>query len=421
MQYNIVIVGAGYAGILTAKKLEKKLRKNTEVNIKIIDKNPFHTMLTELHEVAANRVDEDSIKLSLNKVFAGRNVQVILDNIQDIDFENKTVNGLQEKYQYDYLVMAAGSRPTFFGVPGAEEFSYKLWSFNDAVVLRDHIRDCFRKAECETYDEERRKLLTFFVAGAGFTGTEMVGELAEYVPILCQEHEIDPSLVSINVADTLPCVVPTLTAKLSAKIEKRLRKCGVNLYLQSSVVKVGEDYIELSRNGEQLHIDTKTVIWATGTQSADITQKAAETLPSACRCRLQTDKHLRSTADENIFVVGDNILFVPEGEEMPVPQIVENCEQSADVAAHNIIQAITGKGELLEYNPKFHGIMVSVGGRYGSALVGTASHKFSLPSFLAMFAKHFINIIYFVQVLGWMLSCRSTSGRETGSTTTLQW
>ena len=81
MEKKIVIVGAGYSGIFTAKKLEKKFRKNSDVSITIIDKNPYHTMLTELHEVAANRVDEESIKISLNKVFAGRKVNVVLDSV----------------------------------------------------------------------------------------------------------------------------------------------------------------------------------------------------------------------------------------------------------------------------------------------------------------------------------------------------
>ena len=93
MGKKIVIVGAGYAGILTAKKLAKKFKKQKDISITIIDKNPFHTMLTELHEVAANRVDEDSIKISLSRVFAGRNVDVKLDTINSIDFEKKNVIG----------------------------------------------------------------------------------------------------------------------------------------------------------------------------------------------------------------------------------------------------------------------------------------------------------------------------------------
>ena len=88
---NIVMIGAGYAGVLTAKKLAKRFKKNDEVSITIIDKNPFHTMLTELHEVAAGRVDEDSIKISLKKVFAGRKVNVVLDTVETVDYQNKKV------------------------------------------------------------------------------------------------------------------------------------------------------------------------------------------------------------------------------------------------------------------------------------------------------------------------------------------
>lgn len=401
MKKEILIIGAGYSGILTAKKLAKRFKKDENVVITIVDKNPFHTMLTELHEVAANRVDEDSIRLSLKRIFAGRKVNVRLDNIQDIDYENKLAKGKNDSYKYDILVMAAGSRPTYFGVPGAEEYSYKLWSYDDAVILRDHIHDCFSKASRETDNDIKRKLLSFFIVGAGFTGTEMAGELAEYVPVLCEKFEIDRDIVSINIADILPRVIPTLTERLSAKVEKRLIKMGVGIFLNSNVVNIGSDYIELKKDDTVRRVDSHTVIWAAGTESSQITTESAKELPSAGRCRLQTDKYLRSLGNKDVFVVGDNLCYTPEGESEPVPQVVENCEQSADIAAHNIVCTVTGKGEMEEYRPKFHGIMVSVGGRYGTALVGTAKHKFSLPSFLAMLSKHFINIIYFIQVLGW--------------------
>lgn len=146
---KVVIVGAGYAGILTAKKLAKSLKKRGEAHITIIDKNPFHTMLTELHEVAAGRVDEDSIKIGLDKVFAGRKVEVRLDTVTELDFKAKIVRGKEASYEYDYLVIASGSRPAFYGVPGVEEHSFKLWSYEDAVILKDRILEMFRKAAVE--------------------------------------------------------------------------------------------------------------------------------------------------------------------------------------------------------------------------------------------------------------------------------
>jgi NADH:ubiquinone reductase (H+-translocating) len=401
MEKRIVIVGAGYAGILTAKKLAKKFKKHEGISITIIDKNPFHTMLTELHEVAANRVDEDSIKINLKKVFAGRKVDVKLDTVTSIDYDKKTVIGNQSTYEYDILVMSAGSKPTFYGVPGAEEFSHKLWSYDDAVKLREHIHNMFRKASCEPNAENRKKILTFYVVGAGFTGVEMVGELAEYVPILCDKFNIDREEVTMFNVDGLSRPIPNLPEKLSNKVTKRLEKMGVQLLLNTTVSAIGTDFIELKKDNKVEHYDAATVIWAAGIQSADITQASGDKLELNRGGRIQVDSYLRSTKDENVYVVGDNMYYIAEGEERPVPQMVENAEQSAHTAAHNIFCGVTGKGEMEEYKPSFHGVMVCIGGRYGVAHVGLPNHMFSLPSFLAMFAKHFINIVYFVQVLGW--------------------
>lgn len=398
---NIIVLGAGYAGVLTAKKLAKRLSKNEEIKISIIDKNSYHTMLTELHEVAANRVDEESIRISLKKIFAGRNVDVVLDNISKIDFENKNLVGEENNYSYDYLVLAAGSKPTYFGTKGAEEYAYKLWSYEDAVVLKNRIHEMFRLAASERNIEKKKKLLTFYVVGAGFTGVELIGEIAEYVPVLCEKFEIDKKLVTMCDVDVLPRAVPILPEKLSTKVEKRLEKMGVGLKFNTSVVGIGEDFIELKSNDVVTKYTAGTVVWTAGIESTDVTKKAADVLESAGRGRIKVDKYLRTLDRQEVYVVGDNMMFIAEGEKAPVPQIVENCEQSAEIAAHNIVSAITGKKEIKEYKPSFHGVMVCVGGRYGVAKVGLPNKMINLPSFLAMFVKHFINIIYFIQVLGW--------------------
>ena len=398
---KVVIVGAGYAGILTAKKLAKKVKKQGNVEITIIDKNPFHTMLTELHEVAADRVDEDSIKISLKKVFAGRKVDVKLDTVTEVDFKKKAVIGEEASYEYDYLVISSGSRPNYFGVPGVEEHTFKLWSYDDAVVLKDRILNMFRKASVEKKSEERRRLLTFYVIGAGFTGVEMIGELAEYVPILCEKFEINPDEVTMVIVDGLRRPIPNLPEKLSDKVTRRLNKMGVQLFMNASVTKVTENSIELKSNGEIVERSVGTVIWVAGIHSSAIAQSAGDSLEKQRGGRIPVDPYLRSTKDESVYIIGDNMYYVPEGQELSVPQMVENCEQSADIAAHNIFCAISGQDEMEAYVPKFHGVMVSIGGRYGVAYVGTPGHFISLASWFAMFSKHFINIIYFIQVLGW--------------------
>lgn len=398
---KIVIIGAGYSGILTAKRLAKKFKKNPDVKISIIDKNPYHTMLTELHEVAAGRVEEKSIRIGLKKVFAGRRVDVIHDFIENVDTSKKTVTGKNGSYDYDYLVIAAGSRPTYFGIEGAREHTYPLWSYSDAVRLHERIVSCFRQASEEADAEKKKKLLTFFVVGAGLTGVEMAGELAEYVPVLCEVYDIDREAVKIVNCDFLNRAVTTLPEKLSLKIQKRLEKMGVDVMLSSRVIEVGPEYIVLEKDSQRTRFDAGTVIWTAGIESSEITQKAAEFLPCAERGRLLTDEYLRCETDDSIYIIGDNMCYTLPGENRPVPQMVENCEQSAKTAADNIYSSITGTGKPMPYKPKFHGTMVSVGGRYGVARVGTSKHMVNLPSFLAMFTKHFINIVYFVQVLGW--------------------
>lgn len=398
---RIVIIGGGYAGVLTAKKLAKKFKKDACTTVTLIDKNPFHTMLTELHEVAAGRVEEDSIRISFKKIFAGRKVQFVQDFVESVDLANKTVLGRNGSYEYDYLVMAAGSRPTYFGIPGAEEHSFSLWSYEDAIRLRERILDCFRQAAAETDELERRRLLTFHVVGAGLTGVEMAGELAEYVPILCDRFEIDRKDVSLFNVDLLPRVVPSLPEKLSLKIQRRLEKMGVSMLLNTKVVAIGKDYIDLCFEEKVSRHATGTVIWVGGIECACVAIMAGAAGSCEHRGRLSTDKYLRRLGDESFYVAGDNLNYIPEGEYEPVPQMVENCELSADTVAHNIYVSITGKGKLVEYKPKFHGVMVSLGGRYAVARVGLPGLMINLPSFLAMFTKHLINIVYFIQVLGW--------------------
>lgn len=399
MGKRIVILGAGYAGVLSAKKLAKKFKKNKDVSITIIDKNPYHTMLTELHEVAAARTPGSHVRISLAKIFAGRRVDIKLDTITSIDFEEKQLIGQSGSYNYDYLVISAGSKPTCFCIPGAEEFSYKLWSFEDALRLRRHTENVFRLAAGEKDAEKRQSLLTFYIVGAGLTGVEMAGELAEWVPILCDEYEIERKDVRIVIADMLDRVAPSFPERISAKAEKRLIKMGVELVLGTGVCEVGSDFIELRQGETCTRIKTATVIWTAGVEGAEIVQ-SAEGLQKAGRGRIETDEYLLAIGRKEVFVAGDNLYFIPEGSNSPVPQMVENAEQSAHTVAHNIHADITG-GEPEKYAPKFHGVMLSIGSRYGLAYVGTAKKKFSLASFFAMFAKHFINLVYFLQVAGW--------------------
>lgn len=391
---QIVVLGGGYGGILTAKKLAKQLKKQPDTRITLIDRKPYHTLLTELHEVAAARVEEDSIKVDLKKVFAGfKNVDVVLDEIANIDFDSRQLHGAQGSYHYDYLVIGTGSKPTFFGIPGADQNAFTLWSYEDAIRLREHTQNCFREAVKVRNPQTRKQMLTFVVVGGGFTGVEMVGELAEYVQELCKEFYVEREEVSLYVVDMVKTILPILPEKLIHKAERRLRKLGVEIITGSKITEVKPDGVVV---GDQ-EIKSKTVVWTAGVEGSDLAGNLD--VEQKGRKRILTNDKLQVPAYENVYVVGDNIFYIPEGAQNPVPQMVENAEQAAPVIAHNIVADIRSLPKK-SYMPTFHGTMVCIGSRYGVANVGLPGMMFKLSGFMAMLCKHLINMLYLFEVCG---------------------
>ncbi|MHA0857092.1 FAD-dependent oxidoreductase [Paenibacillus sp. CMAA1364] len=390
---KIVLLGGGYGGVLTAKKLAKKFKNNTDVQIQLIDRNPYHTLLTELHEVAANRTPEDAVKIDLKKIFANQKVDIVLDEIQNIDFESKQLTSNTTTYDYDYLVIGTGSKPTFFGIPGAEENSFTLWSHEDAVRLKRQIRTMFTEAAKESDPVIRKTKLSFVVVGAGFTGVELIGEMAEYRDELCKEFYIDAEDVRLVVADMAPKILPILPDKLIAKSEKYLRKVGVEIITNAKITGVAPAAVQLG----DMEVAASTIVWTAGVEGSDLV--GTLDVKQQGRRRIETNDKLQSLDHENVYVVGDNIFFIAEGETRPVPQMVENAEHAAPLIAHNIHADVMGTAKK-SYNPSFHGTMVSIGSKYGVANVGLPNKMFMLTGFMAMMSKHFINLFYLSTVAG---------------------
>lgn len=394
MGERIIVLGAGYGGILTAKKLANKFKNRSEMEITIIDKNPYHTMRTELHEIAADRVEETSIRIDLKKVFDKRNVDVVLDEITDVDLKRQVLTSKSKRYEYDYLVVGTGSKPTFFGIDGAEENSFTLWTYEDAVKIKEQILNMFRSAAKETDANARRKMLSFVVVGGGFTGVEMMGELGEWKDRLCTDFHIDRSEVTLYLVDALPTILPIYPEGLRKKAESKFKELGVGIITGEGITKVTDDSVQL---GDHRTIEANTVIWTAGVQGSTL----VETLDveKQGRNRIVTNDKLQAVEYPNVYVVGDNIFYTVEGQERPVPQMVENAEHSAPLVAKNIFRSVKGQ-EQKPYKASFHGSMVCIGSKYGLAHMGLPGKFFGVSGFFAMFCKHFINLVYFIQVAG---------------------
>lgn len=388
MSTKVLIVGAGYAGIEAALTLNKKKKKD-DIEITLIDKNPYHTLLTDIHEVAGNRVSEETVRISLKSIFKYTDVKLVIDEITEFDLENNTLRSRDNEYHYDYLILAMGSSPNFYGIPGLKEHALTLWSFDDAVRIREHIKKTFILAEQEKDKEKRKRLLTFVVAGAGFTGVEMIGELAIWTKSLCKEHNIPREEVRLVIVDMLPRILNTLNEKNAAKAHEYMeKKLGIEIMTGTKILEATEKGLVI----EGGFIETATVIWAAGIRSSSIADRIdVEKLNGSHR--IVVDEFGR-TKYKNVYAAGDICGLMAENNR-PYPAMVEFALQTGNAAARNILNAIRGKDQE-KITIKMHGIMVSVGNYFAvSEIMGK-----SLPRWLSIIMKFLVNIHYQWEIAG---------------------
>ncbi len=387
---RIVIIGGGYGGIEAAKKLSKSLKKRKNTEITLIDRNPFHTLMTELHEVAGNRVSPDSVRISFNRIFAGNDmVNFSLDSVEKIDFENNTLKGKFRQYSYDYLVLATGGDPNYFGIPGIEKYSFPLWSYNDALKLKEQVDSSFLKAAREPDKIKREKILTFAIAGGGFTGVELAGELVERKKTLCRKYGIQSDEVSIILIEGLCSLCTYLSDKGQTKTREILEKMGVKLYLNYFITSVDNNVITLNK---ETKLEAGTLIWTAGVKGSSFSEDLGIGDSDKDR-RPASNSFMQSVKHENVYIVGDN-LFFKEGK-TPLPKIVETALQTAETASHNITADIMG-GVKKEFKSNYHGFMVSIGSRYAVAQLNSL-YLAGLP---AMAVKHLVNFHYLFGLAG---------------------
>ncbi|EOJ48789.1 pyridine nucleotide-disulfide family oxidoreductase [Enterococcus faecalis EnGen0361] len=388
---NIVVVGAGYAGVSATKFLAKKFKKDTDVTITLIDRHSYHTMMTELHEVAGGRVEPEAIQYDLQRLFSRKkNVKLVTDTVTGIDKENKVVKTLAGSYPFDQLILGMGGEPNDFGTPGVKENGFTLWSFDDAVKIRHHIEATVAKAAIEPDAEVRKAMLTFVVCGSGFTGIEMVGELIDWKDRLAKDAKIDPDEITLMVVEAMPTILNMLSRNDAAKAERYLEKKNVQLLLNSPIVEVAADHIKLKDGSE---VPTHTLIWTAGVKA---TSDAADFgLEAARGSRLVANEYMQAKGYENknIYIIGD-LVYYEETPNTPTPQIVQAAEQTGHTAAANIVADIKG-GEKHAFKGNYQGFMVSIGAKWG---VANLFDKIHLSGFLAIIMKHIVNLKYFFDI-----------------------
>ncbi|NLA84241.1 MAG: NAD(P)/FAD-dependent oxidoreductase [Clostridiales bacterium] len=390
MPERIIILGAGYAGLEAAKTLHRKLKKRNDVEIILIDQNDHHTILTELHEIAGHRIEPGGVQVSIRHVLQYTKVKFVQDKITNADLKEKKLFSETREYPFDYLIFGLGSEPAYFGIPGMEENAFTLWSLEDAKTIHKHIREMFRKAASETDPKKRKELLTFAVGGGGFTGVELMGEFIQWMPALCREYGIDRNEIRLLLVEALPTILPIINDKLIKKSVRYMEKHGVEILTNSPITNVTPDSFSI-KSGEEF--PTRTLIWAGGIQANSIVNKLG--VSQGKRNRIIVNEYCQTVEYPYVYAVGDNMQFTNEKGGV-LPPLVETALQSGHNAAENIAADILGK-EKKAFNPKLHGVMISIGSTYGVAQLSGVP---MMSGFLAIIVKHLVNLHYLFGIGG---------------------
>lgn len=385
---RVVILGAGFGGLTAAKAIHKYLRDDPDVDILMINQSPYHVYLTELHEVAGSRVEDDGILVPVKHVLEHTKVRFAQDTIKRVDLEDHKLISDTTEYPFDYLIIACGSQPTYFGIPGMKENALTLWSLEDAKKIHQHILDVFEQASKEKDPNKRKELLTFVVGGGGFTGVEMMGELRQWTERLCKQYNIPKEERTMMIIEALPKILPNLPDPLIEKAKAYMAKKSIKILTDSPIVEVEPGVIHL-KSGET--IKAGTFIWTGGVEAKDFVKNMG--LKTGKRGKIEVNKYMQSVDDPNIYVIGDDAYFVTEHGEMPA--LVESAMESAECACYNIAADIHGKPKK-EFKLELRGVMVSIGSTYVVANVMNTK----MSGWPAVFMKHLVNLHFLFGVGG---------------------
>ena len=369
---QIVILGAGYGGLVTAVRLQKKLNVN-EAEITLINKHNYHYETTWLHEASAGTLHHDRVRYEIPSVIDKSKVKLVEDTVIEVNKEAKIVVCENNKeIPYDYLVIALGAESETFGIEGLKEYAFSISSVNKARHIREHIEHQFA-LYAQDKKEER---LTIVVGGAGFTGIEFIGELANRVPGLCKEYDIDQKKVRIICVEAAPSALPGFDPELVSYAVARLEKKGVEFMIGTPIKGCTEEGIIVGKGEEETEmIPAGTVVWAAGVRGSSIIDKSEF---ENMRGRVKVEPTLLAPGHEDVFVIGDCSLVINEEINRPYPPTAQISMQQAEVCAKNIVALVRG-GQLEDFEYKPKGTVCSLGDDdaigvvFGKKLKGTSA------------------------------------------------
>jgi len=395
---RIVIIGGGFAGIALAKKL-----KNQKVQVVLLDKHNYHNFQPLMYQVATGGLEAGSIAYPLRKIFQNTpDFYFRLTSVKEIDAVNQKVIAEIGDLHFDYLVIATGSKTNYFGNKEIERNVMSMKTIPQSLNIRSLILENFEQAVLTTNEADRNALINFVLVGAGPTGVELAGALAEMKKAILQKDypDLDIAKMEINLVQSGDKVLNTMSEKSSAAAEKFLLNLGVKIWKNVRVTNYDGRTITTNSN---LTFETATVIWTAGVQGAAIHGLDAKSMVDRVE-RIHVNQFNQVVGYQNIFAIGDIASMESEAYPQGHPMMAQPAMQQGELLGENLIRLIQSKPmKPFEYNDK--GSMATIGRNL--AVVDLPNYHFSgvFAWFVWMFV-HLFSLIGFknraVVFLNWL-------------------
>jgi NADH:quinone reductase (non-electrogenic) len=387
---HVVIIGSGFGGLFAARALEK-----APLDVTLIAATSHHLFQPLLYQVATGILSSGEVAPATREILKRqRNVTVLLGEVQTIDVEAHTVTSVAPEKttvtHYDSLIVAAGSGQSYFGHDEFAEFAPGMKSIDDALELRGRIFVAFELAELEEDPVVADRLMTFVVVGAGPTGVEMAGQIAELAHRTLDGdfRRIDPGTSKIILLDAADRVLPSFSERLSRKTERKLKTLGIDVQLGAMVVGVDAMGIEVKdSDGTRRRIEAVTKIWAAGVQASPLGKQLADQTgaESDHAGRVKTLPDLTLPGHPEIFVVGDML-------DIGLPGVAQVAMQTGKYAARRIAARVTGEVDDAPFRYFDKGNMATISRFSAIAQI----RKLELTGFVAWLVWLVIHIFYLI-------------------------
>ena len=357
---QIVVAGAGYAGLHVALRLAVKQRNNPKMELTLVDRHDYHQALTELPRVAGGTRAADAVRIPLQDVLDAR-VRFVPTEVSGFDLTGRRLLTGCGPIAWKWLVLALGSRPNDFAIPGLAERTLSLDSASDAERVWAAVNQALTAAAAADEPERQRRMATVVIGGAGATGVELAGELAEMLPKVARNHGLAPDRPAVRLVEAGPTILAGSSPQLIDKATRILSDLGVQVRTNATIAAATEDGFRLDDG--QL-VEGGLFVWAGGLKAAEPVIDSG--LPTGHNGRVKVDKHLRVLDRPDIYVAGDLASVMDPRTGHVLPPLAQIALEEGETVARNLDAELRGR-PLEAFTFRDKGFVVSVGSRRGVA------------------------------------------------------